>query len=235
MKIVPLQVQAVKMEKQAQQSQLAPQTPQTFKIHNPEDMISYVDAIILHRARQESELDKATLAKIGRLPSRKYILGHLSPTELIILFENVQDIWKTITGENIPNEEPERSPRSAQDVDGAFWLLPGGVTISGFNHFSAAKRHKNLLCNLLDINPFIFEKKMHLNPSELIRMIIHHGGVRMHIDRENSRVIAQTNENSWPTTMLKLQKMYHKHKIARILDLSRPYKGWKSGIPILVN
>jgi len=200
--------------------------------HEPEELAAYVDAIRLHSS---DGADQETVTKIGRLPARQYILRQMSPTELSILFENVMDIWKTITGETLPQNPGTSAPQSAKDVDGSFWMLPGGVMLKGFNHFSTAIRHKNMLCNLLDINPFIFEEKMHRNPSELIRMIIQHGGIRLHIDRAASRVIAQTNEESWPTVLQKFQKMYHKHKVARVLDPTRPYKGWKSGVPIIVN
>jgi len=225
MKITALtRTQDAKIEKQAQTTRV---------IHEPEDIASYVDAIKL--AAREDNLSKEALVKISRLPARSYILKKMSPTELSILFENVSDLWKIITGEKLPVQEGIDSPKEAKDVDGNFWLLPGGVMIKGFNHFSTAVRHKNMLCNLLDINPFIFEEKMHRNPSELVRMIIYHGGIRMNIDREASKVIAQTNEESWPTLLSKFQKMYHKHKVARVLDPAAPYKGWKSGVPIIVN
>ena len=208
---------------------------QNFTVHEPEDLAAYADAIRLHQATNAGNFDTGILTKISRLPARSYILKQMSPVELSILYENIADLWKTVTGEKLPVQAGEGAPRSATDVDGNFWLLPGGVMVNGFNHFAAAVRHKNMLCNLLDINPFIFEEKMHRNPSELIKMVIQHGGIRMNIDRQASKVVAQTNEESWPTLLQKFQKMYQKHKIARVLDPTRPYKGWNSGVPIIVN
>ena len=204
-------------------------------VHDPEDLASYADAIRLHKASLDNNLSKEDIVKVDRIPARSYILKHMSPTELSILFENLSDLWKTITGENLPTNEGTSAPQEAKDVDGNFWLLPGGVMVKGFNHFATAVRHKNMLCNLLDINPFIFEEKIHREPKELIKLIIQHGGIRLNINKESSRVIAQSNEESWPTLLRKFQKMYHKHKVARVLDPTVEYKGWESGIPIIVN
>jgi hypothetical protein len=93
-----------------------------------------------------------------------------------------------------------------------------------------------MICSLLDINPIVFEQMLsRQNTSDVIALIVTRGGIRTLIDRQKSEVIMQTNEESWPWVKEKLEKMYHKNKIAKVIDLSVPYTGWESGVTIRIN
>jgi len=151
------------------------------KTHSPEVLASFVDTILLHRAGQGEHFPKELYQQIDRLPSRFYILRRMSSAEHGVLFENIQDIWKKVTGTALPDDHEVKPAPSAVDLDGNFWMIPGGMLLKGFNHYATAKRHKALLCSLLDINPYIFEQKLHSDPKGLIRLIINQGGVRLNI------------------------------------------------------
>jgi len=150
-----------------------------------------------------------------------------------VLYRSVRHIWKGMTG-NEPEFASEHS--DSKDLDGSYWMMPGGVLITGFNHFQAAKENRILVCSILNINPLVFEKLLASGDTgEVINLIIARGGVRTLISREKSEVVMQTSEASWPWVKDKLEKMYHKNKIAKVLDLSKPYDGWTSGVTIRVS
>ena len=197
---------------------------------------SYVETLSLFRGEYGSTVTKDISKMIDNLPPRSFINSSMDSVERQLLFQTVGHIWKTLTGASIKETMGGRVNFSRdKNLDGNYWMMPGGILVGGFNHFAAAKNHRNLLCSILGINQFVFEAKaLEKSPEELIRLVLTHGGIRVKIDRGNNQVFMQTSERSWPWAREKARRMYHKKKMVKVLDARQPYKGWKSGVPVLV-
>ena len=197
---------------------------------SPEVMASLVESIKIHYVDHKDSFDKADSKLAENLPSRNFIENEMDSPQMDLLFRSVRHLWKRMTGKE-PNMSVDN--KDATLLDGVYWLLPGEVIVSGFNHFQTAKENKMLFCSLLDINPLVFERMLVSGDvQEVIGLIISRGGVRVLVDRNEHSVMMQTSESSWIWVKSKLEKMYHKHKKAKIVDLSKPYNGWTSGVTI---
>jgi len=152
-----------------------------------------------------------------------------------LTLKSVRTIWRDITNEQPPKEDQIAAPESTRMLHGNFWLLPGGILIRGYNHFTAAKKHKVMMCNVLGINGLTFEHRMASEPNRLIGLLLEHGAVRVNIDRDSGTALFQATSNSWPAARDKILRMTHKHRYVRVIDTSVPYRGWKSGVPLIVN
>ena len=204
------------------------------KEKDPEELAALAESLTIHISELGKNAPKDIVKSVQSLPSRFYITRKMSSTEIGWLWNKVRDLWKVLTGKDIADMTTIPAPQSAVDLDGNFWLLPGGVSIHAYNHFTAAKKHKGVISSLLDINGFVLERKLSEKPSSLIGYLIEKGAVRVNIDRDKSQVIAQCSERSWPWAREKLRRMVHKKKVARVLDPTKPYEGWKSGIPVRI-
>jgi hypothetical protein len=200
--------------------------------HSKEYILSLIDTLRLHtenNPRCSNELREA----ISNLPS-KWNLVNLTTISMAPLLKTIEGIWKQITDGPLP-EEHYAAPQEAKDVDGNFWLLPGGVMIHGTNHFSAAKANKGLICSLLSINPLIAERAFAGPPEEIIGLMLKNGAIRTHIDRNTSSVLMQCTQHSWTETLKKIVRMYHKNRTVKVIDTSKPYHGWESGVPLSIS
>lgn len=203
-------------------------------IHNmtpaPEVLVAMVDSILIFNEDHGESFDDADKRLIENLPSKNYILREMNDAQMDILYRSMRHLWQKMTGKD---PEFESSNPDAVNIDGSYWMMPGGVLLAGFNHFQAAKENKLLICSILDINTFVFEKMLASGDTgDIISLILARGGVRVLINREKNEVVMQTSESSWPWVKNKLERMYHKSKIAKVIDLSRPYEGWTSGVTI---
>jgi hypothetical protein len=206
--------------------------PHPNKAPDIEALVAMVDSIRIFSEDNGDLLSDSENKLVENMPSKNYILYKMNDAERDVLYRSVRHIWQKITGKD---PEFESTNQDAVNLDGVYWMLPGGVIISGFNHFQTAKENKLLICSLLNINTMVFEKLLASgNPNEIISLILARGGVRTLINREKSEVVMQTNESSWPWVKQKLEKMYHKNKTAKVVDLSRPYQGWQSGVTIKI-
>lgn len=202
---------------------------------SPDILSAYVESLALHRARHGEAMPKDLVTMIDRLPSRGFITTQMDDIERDLLLETVGHIWRKVTGGSI-READTTVPSMDQSLNGCYWMVPGGVLVAGLNHFSGAAKNRNLLCSLLDINNFVFEGKANSkDPNALVRLILEHGGIRVHIDRQASEVYMQCTEESWPWAREKLKRMYHLKKVAKVLDRKQPYLGWRSGVPVIIN
>jgi len=200
---------------------------------SPDAIAAMVDSIRVFDVDNENAFNKSEKKLVQSLPSKTFILFKMGQPELDLLYRSVKHLWNGMTG-----GDPEFKSENDEDahLDGAYWMLPGGVLLSGFNHFQTAKSNKLLICSMLNINPLIFEKILASGDrNDIISLVLARGGVRTLISRKNSEVVMQTNESSWPWVKNKLERMYHKNKIAKILDLSKHYDGWTSGILIRIS
>jgi hypothetical protein len=203
------------------------------KTPSAETVAAMADSIRIFHQDNKDTFSSEEKKIVENLPSKTYIINEMSQAQLDLLYRSIKHLWMTASGEN---PDLSISNDDAINLDGVYWMLPGGILISGYNHFTAAKNHKAMICSLLDINPIVFEQMLsRQNTSDVIALIVTRGGIRTLIDRQKSEVIMQTNEESWPWVKEKLEKMYHKNKIAKVIDLSVPYIGWESGVTIRIN
>lgn len=201
-----------------------------------DELASFVDVIRLYRDDHARELSSELRRVVDNLPSGYIIKKEMNYSDLRILSKTIGYLWKEITGERLIDvERLVKYDVEAQYLEGCYWLLPGEILVSGFNHFDAAKKHKSTICSLLDINPMLFEKALASRPDGVIKMILKHNGVRVLIRRDASTVFMQSSESGWPLARDKLKKMSHKKKMLRVLDDSKPYKGWDSGVLIIIH
>lgn len=200
-----------------------------------EDLVHLINSILLYYNDHKDEINKELKKSIESLPSEYMIENKLSDVELHMLYKIIRDIWKKITSQDLDDVELEQNEDDKRLLSGNYWMLPGGIMIGGYNHFSIAKKHKGMFCSILGLNGWIFEKFIVSDPDKLIFYIISNGGIRMNVDKDNSIVICQTNEQSFPQVRNKFMKMYHQTKVAKIIDLKIPYEGWKSGINMCIN
>jgi hypothetical protein len=199
-----------------------------------DELIMIVDAIRLYLMQNRDDIPKKLQEQIKNLPSKQFIKDRFSVCETELLYDTAREMWKKLCGQDLKKVDFDDVKKDIEILDGNYWMLPGEFLLSGFNHFSIAKKHKGMFCSLLGINSLIFERLVCEQPMKLIEHIIDHGGIRVNIDKSKNRVICQTNEASWPWTRNKLIKMYHEHKVAKVIDSSTPYRGWKSGINIVI-
>jgi hypothetical protein len=203
-----------------------------------EELSSYIESIKLHKRSDGDSIDKEISKLIDNLPSRRQVTLDMDDTQRGILYDTVGYIWREITGQKISDVDRNKQTTDMDLLDGCYWMMPGGIILAGLNHFAAAKSHRGLICSLLNINQFIFESKIATDPDSLIGLIIARGGIRMLVRRgtpsAHGSVHIQTTKDSWTWARDKLQKMYHKKKVIKILDDSKPYNGWKSGVPIVI-
>ena len=204
----------------------------TNKTPSPESLSAMIDSIKVFFSDHEHEFDKADKRIVESFPSKARILEDMDDSERDVMYRSVRHLWVKMTG-----KEPEFESVGSSDkyLDGAYWMLPGGVLIAGYNHYMAARDNKFFICSMLDINPLIFEKLLLAGDvNGAIGIIVARGGVRVLINRGKKEVVMQTNEASWPWVKGKLDKMYHKNKFAKVVDMKQPYEGWESGVTIKV-
>ena len=202
------------------------------KSPSPEVIAAMADSIRIFYQDNKGEFSPSEKRIVESLPAKAYILNEMDQPQVDVLYRSIRHLWKRISG-----QEPDLSSsnQDAKNLDGVYWFLPGGILISGYNHFTAAKEHKAVICALLDINPIVFEQLLsRQDPEVVIALLVTRGGVRTLIDRDKGEVVMQTNEESWPWAKEKLENMYHKNKIAKVIDVAMPYEGWESGVTIRV-
>jgi hypothetical protein len=200
-----------------------------------EDLIHLVNSILLYYNDHKDETDRELKKSIESLPSEYVVANKMSDVEIHMLYGIVRDIWKKITSQDLNDVQLNQADNGKRILSGNYWKLTGSILLAGYNHFSIAKKHKGVFCSVLGLNPWTVEKLIASDPNKLIFYILSNGGIRINVDADNSTVICQTNESSFPWVRNKLMKMYHQTKVAKIVDLKATYEGWKSGINMVIN
>jgi hypothetical protein len=201
-----------------------------------DELAGYVSIIKLFRKEHPYELNSELRNVVDNLPSKHMLMNEMNSHDLKFLFKTVSFLWKKITGGRLSEQERVvYNDEMAKTLDGCYWLLPEEILVAGFNHYDAAKKHKGIICSLLNINPILFEKSLASTPEEVIKTMMKNHATRVIIDRDKSTVYMQCSEKGWPLARTKIKKMYHKHKILRVLDKSKEYSGWGSGVPLIMH
>ena len=194
-----------------------------------EEVASYLEAINVHIKFGDIK-DKEFIEIAKSLPSPRKIRRNLSQHEAIVVFETVRWLWKEISGKDINdtfNFKPAR-----ETLMGNYWMIKNGLLLSGINHYGIVKRNLSLFAENLDINPFSIHEKLAGKPSQLIKLIIDYGGMRIFVD-SNKNAFFQINEKAYANWgRAKIKNLDFKKKIVKIIDPHYKYDGWKTGITI---
>ena len=182
--------------------------------------------------RDVPDLSEEITEIIKSLPSPKKIKRDFSIKECEILFESIGYIWKKITGQKLIQENEIINP--PETLFGNYWLINNGILLSGINHYGIIKQNTSLICALLKINGFALQEHLHSNPNNLIKFIIDNGGIRMFINKDKKLYAQMSSETYGKWGRAKIKKYDFKKKIVKVIDLNAPYKGWKSGIAIIL-
>lgn len=191
-----------------------------------------VDAISIYVADHGGGMDAETTRLAEMLPSRHQITTEEDETKVDLMGGMVDEVWRRLSGK-VASESVDAVSGRQNALDGCYWLVPGGILLKGLNHYSAAKEHKGLICQLLGISGIDMERMLASgDPAGLISLVVAHGGVRVLVNRERNEVWMQTSEASWAWARLKMSRLPHRHKVVKVVDLSVPYRGWQTGISL---
>jgi hypothetical protein len=196
-----------------------------------EDIAVYVESLKLY-LKDGVVKDKELVRLIENLPSPINISKRLSNEEVKVIFQTVGYLWSKITGHSIIEDSKIESKK--ETLCGNYWIIKKGIILEGVNHYSIIKQNLELFRSLLNINAFALHEKLSSRPDELIKLAIDHGGVRLFISKDK-RFYAQctdTTYGEWAKN--KIRKYDFNKKIVKVIDSSRPYKGWKSGLVVVL-
>ncbi len=196
-----------------------------------DDIAAHVESIKLYLL--EGQIKDEELKKlIDNLPSPQNIRKRLSEEEVRILFQTVGYIWKKISGHGII--EDSKVVGKPDILCGNYWMIQKGVLLNGVNHFSIIKQNLDLFRSLLGINAFALHEKIGSEPNALIKLILDHGGMRIFVSKDKRFYAQMTDETYGKWGKNKVKKYDFPKRIVKIVDRTSPYKGWKSGINIVI-
>jgi len=201
------------------------------KVPSAEDIAAYVEALNIYLENDKIK-DKHIATLVKRLPYPDSIRAGFSNEECKLVFQSVNYAWKEITGQDLMQEEQiDRAPKG---LEGNYWMMTNGVILSGTNHFTIIKQNLNLFSTLLNISPFVLHEKLASPPDEIIKTVIDNGGMRIFItvDKKGYFQLSDETYSKWGRN--KVKGLDIKDKIVKVVDRQTPYKGWKSGITILL-
>lgn len=201
------------------------------KIPSAEDIAAYVEALNIYLENDKIK-DKQVATLVKRLPYPDSIRSGFSIEECKLIFQSVNYAWKKITGQDLMQEEQiDRSPKG---LEGNYWMMTNGVILSGTNHFTIIKRNLDLFATLLNISTFVLHEKLASPPDEIIKTVIDHGGMRIFIKVDKTGYFQLSDETYSKWGRNKIKGLDLKEKIIKVIDRQTPYKGWKSGVTILL-
>jgi len=192
---------------------------------------SYIEALKLHLQENKIKND-ALVSLVKQLPPQNKVRSELSKQEIAILFESVRFAWKEITKQDIVTENKiERAPET---LNGNYWMIRKGVLLEGPNHFTIIRKNMDMIASLLNIDPFVLHEKMAGHPDGLIKTVIDNGGIRIFVNKDRKAFfqLTDTTYSAWGRN--KIRKYDFKDKIVKVIDKKQPYKGWKSGITVVL-
>jgi hypothetical protein len=195
------------------------------------DISAYVESLKLYLLQGQVK-DEQLIQLIKNLPDPSVIRARLSKEESKILFHTIGFIWKEITGRNIIEDSKIVSKK--ESLCGNYWLINKGILLEGPNHYSIIKRNLELFRILLGINAFALHEKMALPPEELIKLVLDHGGIRIFASPDKRIYFQLTDETYGKWGGKKIRRYDFAEKKVKIIDKTKPYKGWGSGIYVIL-
>jgi hypothetical protein len=196
-----------------------------------EDLASYVDSIKLYLSDNQVK-DEELKQRILDLPSPQNIRKRLSEEEVKILFQTIGYIWKKITGHSII--EDSKVEQKPDILCGNYWMLQKGILLYGVNHYTIIKQNLDLFRSLLGINAFALHEKMASEPNALIKLVLDHGGMRIFVSKDKRAYFQMADDTYGKWGKRKAKRYDFPKKIIKVIDKTAPYKGWKSGITVIL-
>ena len=199
------------------------------KIPHPDQLAVYVESLKLYL--DQNQIDDPTFSHIIKnMPSPKAVRSRFSEEEGKVLFQSIQYVWKEITGQDIIEEE--QIIQHPEKLEGNYWMLNNGVLLSGPNHFTIIRDNTHLFCTLLDINPFSMHEQLASKPNNIIKTILDHGGMRIFVNKNRIAYFQLTSDTYRKWGISKIRGLDIEEKNVKVIDKSRAYKGWDSGITV---
>lgn len=197
-----------------------------------EDLAAYVDSIKLYLSENQVK-DEEIKRLIQDLPSPQNIRKRLSEEEVKILFQTVGYIWKKITGHSII--EDSKVEKKPDILCGNYWMIQKGILLFGPNHYTIIKQNLELFRSLLGINAFALHEKMASDPNSLIKLVIDHGGMRIFVSKDKRAYFQMADDTYGKWGKKKVKRYDFPKKIIKVVDKTAPYKGWESGITVILS
>ena len=196
-----------------------------------DDIASYAEALKLYVMEGQIQ-DKELVRLVNNLPEPNVIRKRLSDQEARILFQTIGYVWKKITKKSII--EDSKVIAKPDTLEGNYWILSKGILINGVNHYSIIKQNFELFRTLLGINAFAMHEKLSAPPNELIKLILDHGGMRVFVSKDKRWYFQLTDETYGKWGSQKIRKYDTPKKMVKLVDKTKPYKGWNSGVYIIL-
>lgn len=200
------------------------------KIPTPENIALYISSLQLHL--KTSKVSTEVKVAIENLPPPN-IVKKMGFEECRVVFETIEWLWKNIAGESIIDKENTSKPM--EFFQGNYWILKNGIFLDGINHFTILKQNINLFSEVLNVNSSVFLHAMSTGDNnKLIFTAIANGAIRAFFN-DKKELFAQMSAAtyaSWGRN--KIQLLEYKEKHIKVIDVNRPYKGWDSGIFVVV-
>jgi hypothetical protein len=182
--------------------------------------------------KDNPKMDEEMANLISKLPAPRKIRQDLSLMELKVLYETLEYLWSNITNSKII---PEKAIISAPEtLKGNYWVLNNGILLKGINHYTIIKDNALLISSLLDIGGMTLQEYLHSPPNKLIELILKKGGVRIFITQDKRMYVQCSPEIYGEWCKDKIKKMDFKYKVIKVIDFKSEYKGWNSGLSILL-
>jgi hypothetical protein len=197
-------------------------------IPDVDTIAAYIDALRVYNS--ENDIKKDFEDMIANLPSERSLKRDYSIEESKIIFETVNFLWEKITGQDIISGQSFEE--SKHDFLGNYWILKGGVILSGVNHFTIVKDNTALIETMLNVNGFTLQHYLASKPDPLIAYMMRNDAIRMFIDKDNNGFFQMTDSTYGKWGKKKVKKLDLKTKVVKIIDTKAEFKGWASGIPI---
>lgn len=201
-------------------------------IPSVEDIAAYVESLKLYLERGQIK-DPDIANHIKKLPSPRSILKSFSIEEIRVLTETVGYLWKKVANNDIIAES--KMKRAPESLEGNYWMITKGVILEGPNHYTIIKKNMDLFIGLLDINAFAMHDRLASNPNDVIKLVLDHGGMRIFVSPDKVVYFQLSDKTYTAWGKNKIRKYDFKKKITKVIDSRQPYKGWKTGIVLILN
>lgn len=194
-------------------------------------LANYVESLKIY-LKDSSSMSARLMKVIDKMPSPSFIKNEMSQAEGDILKESVDWAWKEITGHKMIDELKINNDH--EPFLGNYWILKNGIILEGINHSTIISKNIALFSSLLKINPMEIVGHMS-NPNRLIKIAINEGAIRVYVNSNKTAYFQMSPETYKLWGRDKVKKFDVKEKIIRLVDLSKDYKGWSTGIGIRID
>jgi hypothetical protein len=201
------------------------------KMPDGDSMALYVQTLKQY-LRDNPDIPEEYIALISNLPAARKVRQDFSLQECKVLYQTLEYLWERITKQRIiPEKEIFTAPES---LSGNYWMLANGILLSGINHYTIAKHNSQMICSLLDIGGMTFQEYLGRKPNDLIKFIIKNGALRLFITKDKRLYCQCSPETYAKWARNKIRKLDFKKKVVKVIDSRVDFKGWTTGIPILL-